>query len=253
VRQHGAVRRVANLQDPRERWTIAVLLVPIVATSIASWVGEALSPTLLVNSPLLLVFLTPALRYVVFAAPQTDFVPFFVVVVIRLLLADPAFFVFGYRYGDAGIRWVEEKSGSPGALSWIERWFRRASYPLVAVMPSGLVCALSGAAGLSVPVFLVLNVVGTMVRVTLIWWLGDVFSEPLLDVVGFVARYQWWLTGATVVIVTSWLLWSGHRGRLRIETPAHVEEELEEFEAEIEAEEAAERRGDGASAPSEPA
>ncbi|MGH9027138.1 MAG: DedA family protein [Acidimicrobiia bacterium] len=232
------MRRVVDLQDPRERWIITALVVPMMVASIASRVGEAISPTLLVNSPLLLVFLAPALRFVVLAAPQVDFVPFFMVVVLRLLLTDPLFFIFGYRYGEAGIRWVERKSGAPGALSWIERWFRRAAYPLVALMPSSLICALSGASGLSVPVFIVLNVTGTVVRVALIWWLGDIFSDPLLEIVGWVARYQWWLTGATFILTFAWLMWVGRKGRAPIEAPGRVEEELEEFQAQVDEKEA---------------
>jgi membrane protein DedA with SNARE-associated domain len=228
------VRRVANLKDPRERLIITALVVPMTAASIVSRIADGIWPSLLKSSPLLLVFMNPGLRYVVLAAPQVDFVPFFLVVVVRLLLTDPLFFVFGYRYGDAGIRWVEEKSGAPGALSWIERWFRRAAYPLVAIMPSSLICALSGAAGLSIPAFVALNVTGTVVRVALIWWLGDVFSDPLLEVVDFIARYQWWFTGGSILLTFAWLMWAGRRGRLPIESPGQVEEELEELQAEIE-------------------
>jgi membrane protein DedA with SNARE-associated domain len=227
------VRRVAEVTDPKERRILAVLVVPIVAVSIASWVGDALSPTLLVDSPLLLVLLVPRLRFLILAAPQVAFIPFFLVAVIRLLLTDPLFFLFGYRYGEAGIRWVEKTSGAPGALSWVERWFRRAAYPLVALLPNNLICVLSGAAGMNVPTFMVLNLGGTAIRVALIWWLGDVFSEPLLEIVDFVGRYQWWFTGATVVLTFAWLWRAGRKGRLGIETPGEVVEELKELQAEV--------------------
>jgi membrane protein DedA with SNARE-associated domain len=230
------MRRVADLQDPRERWIITALVVPMTAAGIVSRVAEAISPTLLVNSPLLLVFMNPGLRFVILAAPQVDFLPFLLVVVGRLIVTDPLFFIFGYRYGEAGIRWVEEKSGAPGALSWIERWFRKAAYPLIVIMPNSLICVLSGASGLSIRTFVVLNLGGTVARVALIWWLGDIFREPLLDVVDFVADYQWWFTAGTFILTFAWLMWAGRKGRLGLETPGQVEDELEEFQSEIEGE-----------------
>jgi len=230
------MRRVANLQDPKERWIIAALVVPMTAAGVISRIADATWPALLDNSPLLLVFMNPGLRYVILVAPLVDFVPFLIVVVIRLVLTDPLFFVFGYRYGDAGIRWVEEKSGAPGALSWIERWFRRAAYPLIVLIPNNLICVLSGASGLSIRAFVALNLSGTIARVALIWWLGDVFREPLLDVVDFIGRYQWQFTIGSFLLTFAWLLWAGRKGRLSLETPGAVEEELEEFQAEIEAE-----------------
>jgi len=232
----GPVRRVAELKDPKERWIIAALVVPMTAAGIVSRIADATWPQLLDRSPLLLVFMNPGLRYVILAAPLVDFVPFLFVVVVRLVLTDPLFYVFGYRYGDAGIRWVEEKSGAPGALSWIERWFRRAAYPLIAIMPNNLICVLSGASGLPLRAFVALNLGGTIARVALIWWLGDVFRDPLLDVVDFIGRYQWWFTIGSIVLTFAWLMWAGRKGRLNLETPGGVEEELEEFQAEIEAE-----------------
>ena len=106
-----------------------------------------------------------------------------------------------------------------------EHWFRRAAYPIVAVAPSNIVCVLAGATGMRTIPFLVTNFGGTAVRMGLIWWIGDVFSEPLLDAVDFIARYRWWFTGVTVALV-AWSVWRGRRtGTSPIET-------LDEAEAE---------------------
>ena len=173
----------------------------MVVVAVAAAVGDALSPSLLVDAPLLLVALVPRNRFLVLAAPQLDFWPFFSVGMARLLLTDPLFYLFGRRYGDAAIRWVEQRMGATGSVRALERWFRRAAYPVVAIAPNNLVCVLAGATGMPAPGFFLANFGGTAVRMVLIWWAGEVFSEPLLDVVDFVARYRWWFTALTVAIV----------------------------------------------------
>ena len=38
-------------------------------------------------------------------------------------------------------------------------------------------------------------------RLALMWWLAKTFEEPLLDVLDFLQRYQWWALGISVAIV----------------------------------------------------
>jgi len=64
----------------------------------------------------------------------------------------------------------------------------------------------------------------------LIWWLGDVFSEPLLDVIDFVGRYRWMFTAGTVLLVAGSVWRARHRGRSEIETVDEVADELAELE-----------------------
>ena len=33
------------------------------------------------------------------------------------------------------------------------------------------------------------------------WWLAKAFEEPLLDVLDFLQRYQWWAIGISVALV----------------------------------------------------
>jgi membrane protein DedA with SNARE-associated domain len=210
------------------RTRLALLVVPIALIAIASSIGEAIAPTLLVDAPLLLVGLVPRNRYLVLAAPQLAFWPFFIVGMVRLTLTDPFFYVFGRNYGDAAIHWTERRVGAPGSVRRLEQWFRRAAYPIVAIAPNNLVCVLAGASRMSIGGFLIANLGGTAARMVLIWWLGSVFSEPLLDVVEFVSRYRWVLTAATVIVVAV-SVWRARRShRSEIETPEEVAEELGE-------------------------
>jgi membrane protein DedA with SNARE-associated domain len=217
-----------------DRRRLALLVVPIVVIAVASSVGDALSPTLLVDAPLLLVALVPRNRFLVLAAPQLDFWPFFLVGMVRLALTDPLFYLFGRRYGEAAIAWTEKRAGAPGSVRRIEHWFRRAAYPIVVVAPNNIVCVLAGATGMSVVGFLLANLGGTAVRMVLIWWVGDVFSEPLLDVIDFVGRYRWIFTAVTVVIVVWSVVRARQWRRSEIETVDEVARDLEEEELESE-------------------
>lgn len=219
---------MARLTD---RQQLTLLVVPIVVVQVAGTVADAISPTLLTEEPLLLIALIPRNRFFVLVAPQVDFAPFFVVGMVRLLLTDPLFYVLGRRYGERALRWVEQRSGSPRTVQTAERWFRRAAYPIVAITPNNVICVLAGATRMPPVPFLVTNFGGTIVRLVLIWWVGSVFSEPLLDVVDFVGDYRWWFTGATVAIVV-FSVWRGRRsGRSPIESVDEVEAELESDES----------------------
>lgn len=209
-----------------DRGRLAYLVVPIVAVAVASSLGDALSPTLLVDAPLLLVALVPRNRFLVLAAPQLDFWPFFAVGMVRLALTDPLFYLFGRWYGDRAIEWTERRARAPGAVRALERWFRRAAYPIVAIAPNNLVCVLAGASGMSVAGFLLANLGGTAARMVLIWWVGEIFSEPLLEVIDFVGRYRWLFTAATVVVVTASVWRARRRHTSEIETVEEVAEEL---------------------------
>lgn len=209
-----------------ERQRLALLISPIAAVTAAQFVGDALSPTLLVSAPLVLVALVPKNRVFVLTAPLVDFTPFLVVGLVRLLLTDPLFFILGRLHGRRALRWLEQRSASPHFVQRAERWFRRASYPIVAFSPSSIICALAGATGMPAVPFFITNVAGTIARMTLIWWIGDVFSEPLLEVVDFVRDYSVWLTGLTLVIVVFAFRRGRKRGTTLVESVDEAAKEL---------------------------
>lgn len=217
----------------RERRTLVLLLTPLALAVTAGIVASALTPTLLARHPLALIALDARNRNLILTASLVDPVPFYVVAVLRLVLVDPFTYLLGRRYGDAGVRWVKRRfSGMAPTVELLESVFKKAAPVAVALAPGALICVLAGATGMAVPVFLVANLLGTVVRVALLRLTGGFLEGPVDAVRGFFDRYIVWTTLASVLLVVLWLLSERRRGR-EPEGVASVGEMAEDLEHEI--------------------
>ena len=207
-------------------------------------VGSALAPTLVTEHPVWLLCLDARIRHVLLVANQIDVVPYFLIGTLRLTLSDPLFYLLGYWYGEAALDWVEAQSGTMGRLlRVVERFFGKASYPLVFLAPNNYICLFAGASRMTPPVFLILNISGTVTRLVLLRALGDVLEDPLDTVLDFISRNQLRLTLLTIGLVVAQAAWDKRRGTGELEAISDLEERIEEEEASDEAEEAAEEGG----------
>lgn len=210
------------------RRRLAVVLVPIGVLLALGAVGTALTPVLAVKHPLVLMVLEARNRNLVLAR-HVDVVPFVVVGTIRRLVSDPLFFLLGRWYGEAGVRWLERRSGSGRVVALTERAFRRASYPMVFLFPGALVCSLAGATGMSPVRFAIANVSGTIAAVVALRVFGDVFAKPVDAVLHFFGHHLVAATAITLAAVLGWVLYE------RLSRGEHVPG-LDEIEEELEAE-----------------
>lgn len=218
---------------------VALFAIPMAVLTILGWIGDALAPTLLTNAPLLLLVCNPRLRNLVLVSPTVDFVPFVAVAVGRLVVSDPLFYWFGNRYGDVAIRWMERRLG-PGAavVLWLERVFRKAAWPAVAIVPNNWICLLAGATGMVWWGFALVNLGGTLVRILGVRLVGETFADPILRFNGWVGDNRAWLTAVTFAVVLV-LVWRSMRsGRDQLETPAELATELGEAQAAVDPERA---------------
>jgi membrane protein DedA with SNARE-associated domain len=218
--------------EHRRRIPIALLVAPIVAATVMNMVGDAIGPRLITTNPALQIFLSPKNRYYLLAAPQLDAITFFSIGFVRLLLTDPMFFLLGYYHGDAALRWAEEKLGDNGPMiRTAERWFRKAAPLVILIAPTSYLNLLAGATGMKVRVYVILNLVGTAGRLALFWFAGEAFEDELESVLEFVRRYQWWLVGASVVIVS--LQAARQAGKGMLDKPSDIAEEIEDIEDDL--------------------
>jgi membrane protein DedA with SNARE-associated domain len=212
-------------REPR-RIPLLWLLVPYVVVVAVGYVGDIVGPKLIVDHPLLQIFINPRNRWLLLAAPQVDAVPFFIVGFIRLVLTDPIAYVLGWQYGDAAIRWAEKKMGDDvGIIKTVERWFGKAAPLVILIAPSFYWCVLAGAARMKPRVFISLNVIGTIGRLILFRIAGDAFRDELEDVLEWVQRYQWWLIGVSLLVVGLQTVLRG--GGSALESPAELAADLE--------------------------
>jgi membrane protein DedA with SNARE-associated domain len=218
-----------------ERTLLTLFLVPVSVLAVAGIVGSAIFPTLVADAPSLVPALTTRADRLLLVAPLIPGELFLSVALVRELIGDPLFYLFGRRYGDVGIRWVERRSGPNSRwLRTVERLFRRAAYVVVAVWPINVVCLLAGATKMRPLAFFSLNITGTIVRITLIYFLGDLLEDPLRDIAAFITRYQWYLTPITFLLVAVSLWGQGRRGRGPVETVDELQAELTGAERELE-------------------
>lgn len=169
------------------RRTLALVGAPIIGLIVLSNVGDALAPELVNSHPLTLLAMNARNRNLVLVTNNLDPLSYYLVGTLRLLLADPLFFLLGHWYGNTAIEWMEERTKSFGKLMrQMEGWFARGAYPVVFIAPNQYICLFAGAAGMSVPGFLIANVSGTVVRLFLIRRLGETFEAPLDDLLEFI-------------------------------------------------------------------
>lgn len=211
------------------RRLLPLLVVPLVGLVIASNVGDALAPTLVNEHPVWLMALNARNRNLVLVVNNVDPLVYFVVGTLRLLLSDPLFYLLGWFYGDAAVRWAERRAPTFGEmLRQVEHLFSKAAWPIVFLAPNNYICLFAGSAGMRPLVFLVLNVSGTVFRLWLIKITGEAFEAPLDDLLGIIREYQWPLTAlAALMVAGSWLL-QRRRGKDEIGSLVHLEEDLDQ-------------------------
>ena len=216
------------MDDALRRRRLTLLLVPIACLVVATNVGNAFFPTLSTNHPLLLLALDARNRNVILVANQLDPVSYYVVGGLRLLAADPLFYLLGHWFGETALQWVEVRSGSGGRfLRAMERFFSKAAYPLVFLAPNNYFCLFAGASRMPPTAFLILNVTGTVARLVAIRAVGDFFDEPIDDVLDFIQRYRWPLTAVTVAIVLGQVVLDRRKGRGELAALSELGEAVE--------------------------
>jgi membrane protein DedA with SNARE-associated domain len=199
--EHGFEVRA---RKPPGKHTLKLLAAPIVGLIVLSNVGDALAPELVNSHPLQLLAMNARNRNLILVTNQLDAASYYIVGTLRLLLADPLFFLVGYWYGDSALDWMEQRTKTFGkTLRQWETWFGKAAYPLVFIAPNQYICLFAGAAGMSVPGFFIANISGTLVRLYLIRRLGEAFEAPIDDLLGFIRDYRTPLLIVTVVVFTA--------------------------------------------------
>src|ERR671923_2858987 len=183
--EDGDEQSSAERVDRRpSRRVVAAVGLPLIALVIAGYIGDAAAPTLVDSHPAWLIALNARNRNLILVTNSLDAWSYYVIGTVRLLLTDPAFFVLGYWYGDAAVRWMERRTRTWGdMLRQVEQWFGKAAYPLIFVAPNNYICLFAGAAGMPLKAFFAVNVAGTLARLYVIRRVGRGVEWPHHDLV----------------------------------------------------------------------
>lgn len=178
------------------------MVAPLILLVIAAYVGDAFMPYLVDNNPLLLIALNARNRNLALVTNQLDAFSYYTVGFIRLILSDPLFYLLGWFYGDAAVKWAERNTQTLGdSLRWVERNFKKFALPLVFAAPNNFICLFAGAAGMRPVMFVIANFSGTIARLYLIRALGETFSGPLDWLVDFIGEYRIPLLVLSILLV----------------------------------------------------
>lgn len=169
------------------------------AVTVASLLGTALAPYLLVKSPLALVALSPAAHHVALAAASTEQVPLIVVATLRRVLTGLAAYGLGYLYGRASLEWLEQRYVRLGRLvRFVERLYDRFGVSLLVVAPAPTIAVFAGAKRTHVVAFLAALTVGHALWNTLVQYLGDASARTTDLLTAFLGEH---LLESTLVCV----------------------------------------------------
>jgi len=202
------------------------MLAGVGALVVASTVGQALSPTLATDAPLLLIALNPRNSFVLLVSQQVAFWPYMIVGFARLVIGDPLLYLLGYLYGEPARHFLRRQGGFDTLLAWLDRWFGKLGPAIVFIAPNTTVCLLAGATRMRASLFMALNVTGTIARLLVIWWLGELFHTQVEWFLDLIARYQWPATAVMVALVAIQVMVSRRRGTDELQQLERLEQDI---------------------------
>lgn len=195
------------------------------ATIVLGWIGDALWASLVDRHPLALILLNAKPRYLVLTVEQLDAWVYYPVATFRLLATKPLVWMVGAWYGDRAVGWAENRSARGASLlRWVERHFGRFGWLVIAITSNNAVCLLAGSAGFSLVWFMVLAIVGTLVRLWIFAVIGDVFSDLIGELIAFVGDHRAAVVAASIVIVLGGLWWQHRTGRSSLDDLVELEQ-----------------------------
>ena len=176
---------------PPSKWIVRTIIALVIVSQGSALLGDLFLAGIVDREPALLIALNPRNRNLALATNQLSALTYYSVGFARLVASDPLYYLLGFWYGERAIAWTERRSRTYGPLIRDgERFFRRASYPLIFMAPNNIICALSAATGVRLRTFIALNLSGTVFRLYIVRRLGEVFSSPIQWVLDQIAAYR---------------------------------------------------------------
>jgi membrane protein DedA with SNARE-associated domain len=239
IPEEAAEDAEAETADEAEPWrpsrrSLSVVAVVLIALVIMNWIGGTMAPTLVDTHPAVLLALNSGNRHLILTTNYLDWWSYYGLGMARLLVPDPLFFLLGHWYGDAAVTWMERRTQTWGdMLRMLERFFGKAAYPLVFLMPNNPICLFAGAAGMPLRAFFAINISGTIARLYVFRRFGEAFQDPIDDFVGWIGDHRMPLLVASLGLGLVSVALEAKKGETEVTSLANLDEELESAEREL--------------------
>lgn len=196
--------------SPAPRW----LVVSGIAVAVSTALGAALAPYLLIEHPLWLLALNPWPRHQVLVAPQSNVLPFVLIVGARSLASCAVSFELGRYYGVRGAAMLEGHAPDFGRmLRTVEQLFGRFWAVLLVLAPGWLTSALAAMSGVARARALALNAAGVCGWAFVYHQLGGFLSPWTAPIVRFLREHMLVATAVCAALVLAYQLYT-HRKQL---------------------------------------
>jgi hypothetical protein len=156
------------------------------------------------DNPAALLALSSRQRYLVLTvAGGISPLAYTVIGAVRIAIAFVVCHLIGRAYRQQALVWFTRYLGvTEESLEVYNRGFSTAEVGLIPFFAGSNIVAVLTGIHRTPPVRLaVLLGLGIAGRLALMWWLAKTFEEPLLDILDFLQRYQWWALGISVAMV----------------------------------------------------
>jgi membrane-associated protein len=207
-----AARPALPWQGPAERadW---IILTGIVLGGLVPLLLLPLVPTLVSSHPALLELLRGSTASIINMGArarigETSLVLAVLLAVPSLMMFDWAFWWAGRRWGDSVFVWILGGAGpkTEQRLARLHRIERRVGpfavvFAYILPIPSALIYAAVGDGGMRVGVFLVLDLMGTLLWTGLLAGAGYGFGQGAVEVANAMSHYGLWLALGLIVVV----------------------------------------------------
>ncbi|MDQ3737877.1 MAG: hypothetical protein M3337_01750 [Actinomycetota bacterium] len=196
---------VEPARSPRPAWA-PLLLVGFAALVVCTNIANVVWARWIDQDPEAVMALSSRNRYLVLAIGSgISPAAYVAIAAVRLGVAFAVCHMLGRAYRDDAYRWFIKYLGmNTESIRSLEQGFSKAQWVLVPFfVGSNIVAVITGVERTPPARLIALFGVGLAGRLALIWWLANVFEEPLTDFLEFVARYQWWVIIGSIVLVVA--------------------------------------------------
>jgi hypothetical protein len=187
----------------RPAWA-PLTLVAFVALVICTNVASAVWAKWVNSNPTGLLILSSRNRYLALTlASGVPLATYALIATVRIALAFVVCHMIGRAYRHDALGWFTKYLGvTSESIAQFNRGFAKAEWAIIPFfVGSNIVAALSGVHRTPPAKLVGLLAIGIAGRLVLIWWMARTFEDQLVEILEWLARYQWWAVGISIAVV----------------------------------------------------